>query len=89
MSTWTSFVKIWTVNNCELNADFLTYDPGTREPGVWLPGPRSLSIPSPKKVAKDISVNNQDILALINDIVIISQISHFQLFADHTSILRP
>ena len=25
MSTWTSFVKIWTVNNCEFNANFLTF----------------------------------------------------------------
>ena len=24
MSTWTSFVKIWTVSNCEFNATFLT-----------------------------------------------------------------
>ena len=25
MSTWTSFVKIWTVSNCEFNANFLTF----------------------------------------------------------------
>ena len=25
MSTWTSFVKIWTVSNCELDANFLTF----------------------------------------------------------------
>ena len=25
MSTWTSFVKIWTVSNCESNPNFLTF----------------------------------------------------------------
>ena len=25
LSTWTSFVKIWTVSNCEFNANFLTF----------------------------------------------------------------
>ena len=25
MSTWTSFVKIWTVSNCEFNVNFLTF----------------------------------------------------------------
>ena len=25
MTTWTSFVKIWTVNNCEFNANFLSF----------------------------------------------------------------
>ena len=25
MSTWTSFVKIWTVRNCEFDANFLTF----------------------------------------------------------------
>ena len=25
MSTWTSFVKIWTVSNCEFDANFLTF----------------------------------------------------------------
>ena len=25
MSTWTSFVKIWTVSNCKFNANFLTF----------------------------------------------------------------
>ena len=25
MSTWTSFVKIWTDSNCKFNANFLTF----------------------------------------------------------------
>ena len=25
MNTWTSFVKIWTVSNCEFNANFVTF----------------------------------------------------------------
>ena len=34
MSTWTSFVKIWTVSNCECNANFLDSRGWTYKPGL-------------------------------------------------------